>query len=153
MRHQKQIIMLTAESIKEALKNLPAQIIVRAIETKFMSTPIIYIHLFCSDKNINNVDGQKPQKVTLVYTYNPSRPQEAVLEGHFTRIWREVNKDNYMERRWAMVGEKVPFRRTRGTDAQILKAITRFGENYVATLKANKDVIRYKDLCDYSFLN
>ena len=52
-----------------------------------------------------------------------------------------------------MVGIDIPFRRPKNTEEAVLRAIKRFAQNYIRILKENKDVLRYKDVVDYSFLD
>jgi|TARA_R110000796_G_scaffold59008_6_gene135969 hypothetical protein len=103
---------------------------------------------------INGVSGQYPQLVSLSLDLDDMELQTQVFGCNGGgRIYREVDKDHPRERFLAMVGVKVPFRKPKKETKFVLKAIERFVENYMKVLKENAEVLRYKSVVDYSFLN
>jgi len=103
---------------------------------------------------INQLSGQHPQIVSLLLNLEDLdlHPQIFVGNGG-RRIYREIDPLHPREKYLAMVGIDIPFRRPKNTEEAVLRAIKRFAQNYIRTLKENKDVLRYKDVVDYSFLD
>ena len=140
--------------IEELLKaKLPNTFNIMVCEWKGFGGNYIKVAFSPNTHQVNNVKGQFPQMVSLnldVDTMELS-PQSFGCNGGKI-IYREVNKDHPKERYLAMKGIKVPFRMPKKEEKFVLRAIEKFADNYIKTLKDNFEMLRYKDVVDYGFL-
>ena len=108
--------------------------------------PLIRIILAASDKLINNVEGQYPQKVVLTLF-----PQDLDLQTNSRAVYRKPREET-KEQYYAMVAEKIPFRRPKQELPKVREAITRFATRWLDTMRGYKDELMYNDLVDYESL-
>ena len=116
-----------------------------------LGTTSLAICMAVTDYNINGVSGQKPQAVSLELipdTFELSIQIYGGMGG--SRIDRKPNKENPKEFYLAMKGEKVPFRTPQKNKEAVMKAITKFCQNYKAKLIEFKEVLMYQNYVDYS---
>lgn len=100
--------------------------------------------------DINNVRGQKPQLVSLNLDLDTLELETQVFGGNGGgHITRQPDPNNPKESYLAMKSVKVPFRRPKKDKEAVLRAVKRFAQNYLKTLKANVEVLNYQDLVDY----
>ena len=125
---------------------LPKGFFSRIAYNKFLGIQFLGITMAASDYKINRIDDQFPQEVYL------SLNQYLELSSHYSVIFRQPNKDLPSERFLAMQSIKIPFRTPLKKEENVLKAIKKFVVSYVETLKANKDVLMYKEYVDYDKL-
>jgi hypothetical protein len=143
------------EKIQTTLnKHLPKQVFTEVHEWKGIQDKYIAIKMYLSKETIHKVNGQYPQMVSLSLNIDDMHLQTQVYGGNGGgRIYREIDKEHPREKYLAMVGEKVPFRKPQNNEEAVLRAIGKFADNYIATLKAHREKLRYKDMVDYSFLD
>lgn len=111
----------------------------------------IGIFFAANDYNINNVEDQKPQAVSLTLdpaTWELEVQAYSCMGGQSVK--RVPNKDIPAERHLAMKGVKVAFRKPQANETAVLKAIAKFAHNWRETIRNNKDVLMYSDKVDYS---
>jgi hypothetical protein len=115
--------------------------------------PAIEIWFACSTHLINNVKGQMPQLVSLSLDPNTFELHVQGFGGCGGQsIYRNVDKSNPSESWLAMKAVKVPFRTPKKELKFVISAIDKFAENYIKTLKENKDVLRYQEIVNYNDL-
>ena len=68
------------------------------------------------------------------------------------QIMTVPNPEDSKERFYAMIGKKVAFRKPKKEKTAILRAVKRFADNWLTTLKENEEKLCYKDMVDYSKL-
>lgn len=111
------------------------------------------IWISCSSKTINQVRGQEPQAVSLALRNETMELYPQCYGGNGgNRIYREPDMNHPREKYLAMQSVKVPFKQPKKELKFVLSAIERFAQNYINTLKENKEVLKYKDLVDYDKL-
>ena len=142
--------------IEEILKRtLPSKSYSLVKEGLLMGEPYMRIEFAVSDFNINNVQGQKPQLVSLMLFTNTLeiRPQVFGCNGG-QHIYRMPDMADPKEKYLAMKSIKIPFRKPLQVKANVLTAIERFAENWVRLLKENKEFLMYSNIVNYDeFLN
>lgn len=105
-------------------------------------------------EEINRVRGQFPQVVSLSLAVDKMELEGQIYGGNGGLcIYREIDPNHPKEKYLAMKSVKVPFRKPKKEGKFVLAAIKRFAQNYLKTLKDNREVLRYQDLVDYSFLD
>ena len=113
----------------------------------------LQIWFACSDKDINNVQGQKPQVVSLCLILKTLELKPQTFGGNGGRcIYRQPNLDDPNERYLAMKSVKLPFRTPTPTVAKVKEGISKFIDNYSKTLKENRATIRYQEMVNYDEL-
>lgn len=137
-------------------KNLPASTFKRVWIFRGMGTKNnIGIAFSASDYNINNVRGQLPQLVSLaLWNWDDGlelKPQIFGGDGGQI-IYRKPNMQDDREKYLAMKSVKIPFRKPKGELKFIYAAIERFCQNWVKTLKENRNELMYQDIVDYDKL-
>lgn len=139
------------EKIRAILENkLPKGSYINVHEGKFMNEPYIKIFFAASNININGVDEQKPEAVSLILHTNTLELHTQVFGGNGGQsIYRKPNMEDGRERYLAMKNVKIPFKRPKPEEKFVLSAIERFAENWLKTLRENKEVLMYKDLINY----
>ena len=111
----------------------------------------IKIFFAANDHDINKVQGQKPQAVSLRLQLNDLDLAVQVFGGNGGQsIYRDPNMQDPKEKYLAMKSVKIPFRRPQANEEAVLKAIKKFAENWLKALNENKEVLRYKDIVDYT---
>lgn len=142
--------------VKELLENkLPKgfNIIVQE-RTDFMGGQNLKIGFSPNTIEINNVKGQYPQLVSLNLNLDTLELHPQVYGGMGGQsITRNINPDFPNEKYLAMKSVRVPFRKPKCEEKNVLKAIDTFIDRYMTTLRENFGLLRYKDVIDYSFLN
>jgi len=143
----------TKNKIQEILKNsLPKEIQIYVRTRKILSEESIFIGLACSDENINMVEWQKPQLVSLCLFQDWELCPTHIAGSGGIRIYRKPDMNHPTEKYLAMKGEKVPFRKPQQNEKAVLKAVERFAQRYIDTLCKHKEVLMYDRIVDYSFL-
>lgn len=139
------------EKIKSILKNkLPKGSYINVHEGKLMGEPYIKIFFAASNININGVDEQKPEAVSLILHTKTLELHPQVFGGNGGQcIYRKPNMEDGRERYLAMKNVKIPFKRPKAEEKFVLSAIERFAENWLNTLRENKEVLMYNDLVNY----
>lgn len=124
-----------------------------AERTSMFKEPYIRIMFAANDHAINNVSGQFPQCVSLRLDVNSLELDTQVYGGNGGGvIYRKPNLKDPKEKYLAMKNVKVPFRKPKKTEQATLKAVERFCQRWVQTLKDNRDVLKYQDIVDYDTL-
>lgn len=119
----------------------------------FYGSEYLAIQIACSDYNINNVDGQKPQLVSLMLELDTLELHTQVFGGFGGgSIYRNIRPEDPKERYLAMQSIKIPFRKPKATSEAVLKAFEKFCISYKETLRENVLELRYTDIVDYSNL-
>lgn len=151
---------MTAQEIANQIetilkKTLPQSAYIEVVCRKLMGSEYIKIMFASKDFLINNVEGQRPDVVSLALDV-----KTFLLEGQCygcmggLKIFLTPNKDDPREKYLAMVGTKVPFRKPKQTHDAVMAAIERFAKAWLETLKNNYDRLRHHDKIDYKeFLN
>lgn len=104
-----------------------------------------------SEKNINNVTGQKPQIVSLMLDLTDLDLHPQVFGGNGGQcIYRKPNLEDRSERYLAMKSVKIPFRKPQPKKENILAAIERFFKAYLLALKENKENLMYQNIVNYN---
>jgi hypothetical protein len=125
----------------------------RVHKYKSIGGEFISIQIACSNYLINNVEGQRPQAVSLCLNLSTLELYPQVYAGcGGQKIYRNINPNNPDEKYLAMKGVKIPFRKPSPTLESIFKAISKFCSNYKKTLIENIETLRYKDIVDYNKL-
>lgn len=113
----------------------------------------ICLWIACSTAEINRVQDQRPQMVSLMLDMKDMELHPQVFGGNGGQcIYRQPNMEDPKERYLAMKSVKVPFRKPKGTPEAIVECIGKFADNYIKTLNDNYDVLRYKEMVDYDKL-
>lgn len=148
--------MITEATLEEILNRvLPSGMVRNVIKrhNKFMGMDELRIWVACSNQDINQVQGQKPQIVSLLLTLDTLELETIGFLGNSGNlIYRQINPLDPSEKYLAMKGVKVPFRKPKATEESVLKAVEKFFTLYVETLKEYKDRLRYKDMVNYELL-
>lgn len=119
----------------------------------FDGIPYLGIQIAASGYNICNVQGQRPQAVSLKLVPSTWLLDTQVFGGcGGGAICRKPNRENPNEKYLAMKSEKISFRRPGPTKEGVMKAIQKFCVNYKKTLIEFKDVLNYSEYCDYDTL-
>lgn len=116
----------------------------------FLGIDYIRIILSVSDHEINRVEHQFPQKVVLHLNVFENNRLDMELRAVENRIYRNIRPDDPREKFLAMVGVKIPFRKPKNEKAAVMKAIEKYCDSYIQTLKDNLPELRYKDIVDYN---
>lgn len=143
------------QKIENILKDtLPANCFIFVGDRKsIFGEPEIRIGFAAMDYNINNVQGQRPQMVSLLLSLNDMELKPQIFGGNGGQcIYRDPNKNDPKERYLAMKSVKVPFKMPKKEEKFVLAAIKRFAENWIKTLKENREVLRYRDIVNYDEL-
>lgn len=146
----------------ENLKNEIAEIVSKRLGDKFVyevskikgafGGEYIKIWIACSNVNINNVSGQKPQIVSLCLDLETLNLEPQSFGGNGGRcIYREPNLSDPSEKYLAMKSVKIPFRKPAANVEKIKAYILKFIDNYIETLRENKEKLRYKNIVDYDY--
>jgi hypothetical protein len=144
--------MLLTVKIESILKSvLPTETYIEVRSYNGAFGDYIKIMFAAKDFLINNVSGQRPQAVSLRLSLSDMELTTQVFGGNGGQsIYREPNLEDPKEKYLAMKSVKVPFRKPKNELVAVEGAIKRFAENWLKTLEANKDTLRYKDIVDYS---
>lgn len=111
------------------------------------------IWVACSEININDVSGQKPQLISLNLDIEPLELTVQIFGGNGGQnIYRKPNLNHPEEQYLAMKGIKIPFRKPAPNKESVLKAIEKFVKCYIEKLKENKEVLEYKNIVNYDIL-
>lgn len=108
----------------------------------------VAIKMAAKDFRINDVAEQRPQAVSLRLDSDMTLAIQSYGCTGGQRIYLVPEKGSY----FAMQGVKVPFRKPKRAEKNVLNAIAKFTERYIETLKVNKERLMYKDIVDYSVL-
>ena len=131
---------------------LPKKTYIKVVEAvSWTKEPYLKILIAMSDKEINNVRMQHPQLVSLALELETLELRTQVFGGCGGQsIYRMVDKNHPKECYLAMKNIKIPFRKPKNTETAVLKAIQRFAERYIQTLKENQSRLMYQDIVNYS---
>lgn len=145
------------DKVTAVLKSiLPADfnIMVSVQTNSFDNSEYMRIGFSPNTKEINNVRGQFAQVVSLRLELPAMELQTQIYGGcGGGSIYRNIDENNPGEKYLAMKSVKIPFRKPKKEEKFVLKAIERFAQNYLIVLKENFDLLRYKEIVDYSFLD
>lgn len=111
------------------------------------------IFIATSETNINNVNNQKPNIVSLILNLNTMDLTPQIFGGNGGQsFYRNINPNNPDEKFLAMRSVKVPFRKPQQNETSVLKAIETFCKNYKKLLIENYDLLRYPEFNNYELL-
>jgi hypothetical protein len=103
-----------------------------------------------SNYEINRVSGQYPQYVSLMLDLSDMDLHTQVFGGNGgDRIYLIPDKNDPKEKYLAMAGRRIPFRKPKPNEKNVLDAIRRFAQNYRNTLVENRDRLMYQDVVNY----
>jgi len=132
---------------------LPKNAYREVYERTFLGDKSLCIMFAANNVNINSVQGQKPQKVSLMLSLIDLDLHPQIFGGNGGQhIYRRPNLNDSKEKYLAMKSVKIPFKRPKPEETFILSAIKRFVENWVSALKENQEVLMYQNLVDYDEL-
>lgn len=113
----------------------------------------ICLWIACSTHEINRVQDQRPQMVSLMLNMKDLELRPQIFGGNGGQcIYRQPNMEDPKERYLAMKSVKIPFRRPKNTPEAVVECIGKFADNYIKALNDNYEVLRYKDIVDYDML-
>lgn len=113
----------------------------------------IAIKMAANNVEINRVDGQRPQAVSLWLKPEKWELHPQVFGGNGGQyIYLIPDKDHPREKYLAMAGYKIPFRTPKKDEASVMRAIQGFAEKYKDALKQNRNRLMYQDVVDYDEL-
>jgi hypothetical protein len=137
--------------IENILKSVLPQGIWRIVnEGKIMGEDFIHIAFAVKDYNINGVNGQKPQCVSLIlYTERLELKPQVFCGNGGQHIYRKPNLNDSKEKYLYMKSVKVSFRKPKPEMDKVLRAIKLFAENYIKALRENQSVLMYQDIVNY----
>lgn len=144
---------MQTEILEILQKTLPKSFVYDAIERKQPLGNGSYIKIWaaCSDININNVQGQKIQVVSLCLELDTLELYPQVFGGNGGQcIYRKPNLEDSSEKYLAMKSVKIPFRKPKQERTKVLAAIEKFFKNYIEVLKENKENLMYQNLINYN---
>lgn len=141
------------EILELLAKTLPPTFVYDAVERKQPLGNGFYIKIWaaCSNIDINNVQGQKPQIVSLCLDLSSLELYPQIFGGNGGQcIYRKPNLEDSKEKYLAMKSVKIPFRKPQPQPEKVLAAIEKFFKNYFLALKENKEVLMYQNLVNYN---
>ena len=144
---------MTAKAIESVLNEvLPQGTFIMVNEGKsIFSEPQIRIMIAASNYLINNVEGQRPLAVSLLLDLNDMELRPQVFGGNGgRRMYFNTDPNNPKHKFLAMSGIDLPFRKPNPNEKAILNAIKKFAENWLKTLRENKEFLMHTDKVDYS---
>lgn len=112
----------------------------------------VQITFAANDYKINNIEGQYPQRVSLVLDNDNTLQVTSAAGVGGQKIWVIPNSDDPKEKFYSQIGVKIPFRKPKKVDKNVFEAIKKFAERWVETLKENRDRLKYQDIVDYDAL-
>jgi hypothetical protein len=138
-------------TIKTLLENtLPKDSFIEVSHYKGMSSKYIAIVFASKDVLINNVRGQRPDVVSLAIHLDDLELYVQGFGGNGGQhIYRKPNLEDAKEKYLAMKSIKIPFRKPKNEEGAILKAIEKFAQRWILTLKENKEKLCYHNLVNY----
>jgi hypothetical protein len=111
------------------------------------------IVIAASNYEINNVKGQYVQDVSLMLDLDNLNLKVQVFGGNGGQsIYLKPDPNDPKEKYLAFKSVKVPFRKPNNNEKAVLDAIGRFADNYLKTLRDNKDRLSYQEIVDYDKL-
>lgn len=110
------------------------------------------IWMACSNKNINDVAGQKVQICSLLAKTNFEFHPQVFCGNGGRSIYRKPNLNDDKEKYLAMKSIILPFRTPKKDYNSVGNALIKFCRNYKATIAENIDNLMYQDLVDYKAL-
>lgn len=120
---------------------------------KILGESMLAIQISANDYLINNVEGQRPQSVSLSLDLNTLELQPQVFSGNGgNHIFRKINPDDPSEKFLAMKSIKIPFRKPKYELQAIYRAIAKFCENYKTILIDNIEQLQYQQYVNYKTL-
>jgi hypothetical protein len=140
------------EKIEKILKDeLPGfYTFVRKRKNFIGETYYLQIGMAASNYEINRVSGQYPQYVSLMLDLSDMDLHTQVFGGNGgDRIYLIPDKNDPKEKYLAMAGRRIPFRKPKPNEKNVLDAIRRFAQNYRNTLVENRDRLMYQDVVNY----
>lgn len=110
----------------------------------FDKQPELKIVLYTEDRQINNVEGQYPNCVSLLLNLETLELNPQIFGGMGgRRLYLKPDLNDPKEKYLAMAGQNLPFRTPKPEKDKVLKCISTFINNYISFLKANKDRLFY----------
>ena len=137
--------------IEDILKRkMPSKSYVYVNEGKLMGDPYIGIRFAVSDYDIHNVEGQKPQLVSLILFPDTLELRPQVFGGNGGQyIYRMPDMADAKEKYLCMKSIKIPFRKPLPEKANVLAAIERYAKNWIKLLKENREFLMYCNYVNY----
>ena len=152
----KEKIVTLATKIEIILRDALPKKAFRFIEEKnnlFSEGKYFIIGIAASEYLINGVKFQYPQFVSLKLDINTMELKPQVFGGCGGQsIYRKPNMNDAKEKYLAMKNVKIPFRKPQQNEEAVLKAVKKFAERWVQTLKDNREVLMYQNYVDYDDL-
>lgn len=148
---------MNTQEIIEQVKKILAETLpgfwYRVNEYTILGGQFLAIKIACSSYEINQVEGQRIQAVSLRLNLQTLELNTQVFGGNGGQcIYREVDLNNLLERCLAMKSVKVPFRKPQKNLPSVYKAIQKFCLNYKQTLIDNVSKLTNRDKVDYNTL-
>ena len=138
------------ENVLKSVLPVCVPIIVQESKSSF-GGDYIKIAFSAKDFNINGVSGQKPQIVSLVFYPDRMELKPQVFGGNGGRtIFRKPNLEDSREKYLCMKSVVLPFRTPKPEKEAVLRAVKKFAENWLLTLRENRDVLMYQEYVDYN---
>lgn len=134
------------QTIKNVLPNFYIE--VKQVKQYFGNDEYLKIVIACSNYEINSVQGQYIQDVSLMYNIKDQVLTVQIFGGNGGQcVYTKPIKNPYL----AMERVKIPFRKAKSQESA-LKTLTKFCINYKQALIENKDILMYQDLINYNNL-
>lgn len=132
-------------------KTLPESAFIHVSTRKnFFGGDYLRIAFAASETSTGCATGNRPQQVSLNLDLTDLELQTQVYGGTGGQsIYRKPNLNDDKEKYLAMKSVRVPFRRPKKAEKNILQAIEKFALNWLKTLKENKETLLYKDIVNY----
>lgn len=143
----------TIEAIKKILAETLPGFWYHVNEYTSLGGKFLAIKMACSSYEINRVEGQRIQAVSLRLNLETLELNTQVFGGCGGQsIYREVDPNNPLEKYLAMKSVKIPFRKPQNNLPSVYKAIRKFCVNYKQTLIDNVGQLTNKDKVNYNEL-
>ncbi len=127
-------------------KTLPTDSFIEVSNYNGINSKFIAIIFASKDVLINNVRGQRPDVVSLAINLDDLDVYVQRFGGNGGQsIGIKPNLNDPL----AMTRIKIPFRKPKNEEVAILKAIEKFAQKWILTLKENKDKLLYHNLVNY----
>jgi hypothetical protein len=122
----------------------------KVYEYKSIGGKYIAIKIACASYEINRVEGQRPQVVSLCLDPQTLELKPQVFGGNGGQsIYRDIDPNHPTEKFLAMQSIKIPFRKPTPKLESVYKAISKFCLNYKEALTNNIEKLKYRDTIDY----
>lgn len=111
----------------------------------------VRIMFAAGDYLINNVEGQRPCVVSLLLDLTDMELTPQIFGGNGgRRVYFNVDPNDPKQKFLALNGIDLPFRKPQANEKAIMNAIKKFAENWLKTIRENKEFLTHQDKVDYS---